>query len=212
MLPETPAEIAAREDRLNSARKRKPAGEKSEAETIDAERAEGERLRALGPEPTPEITEKKLADNPSNYMPGIEENRRLALEADAALDEHAEQVAAARQAMLDEERGGVATELAKPAVAPASVEPVDTRQLWVCVGADGIRSVSNSAVHPAFRSDAHLIGEMVVCPTCGETTVRKVDPNEDLRLDEERAIWATMAPHQRDAVMAQRRAVLTAPR
>lgn len=225
MLPETPEEIEAREERLRSARKRNPkppADESDEAkrERLEAEldqvladeRAEAERVRALGPEPTPEITSAQLADNPSNYIPGIEENRRRALEAQEAPDEHEALVAQARHAMLDEERGGVVTAAAKPAVPTPKVEREDTRQLWVCVGADGIRTMTNGTLHPVFRSDAHLIGEMVACPQCGQTSVRKVQPDEDLHLDEERAIWQSMAPHQRDAVMAQRRAALTMQR
>jgi hypothetical protein len=269
-LPETAEEIAAREARLSSPRKRKPVAEaervegerlrkynehvaveaaeaagvqarvdaaqaelvasatpqpvapdpeqeRLKAETIAAEKAEAERVRDLGPEPSM-VTTAQVAANPSDYLPGIEENRRRALEPTEDEQAHSQQAAVARQAMINEEHGGVAVERARPAVAPAPVAAVDTRQLWVCVGVDGIRSMTHGDIHPAFRSDAHMLGEMVRCPTCGETTVRKVDPNEDLRLDEERSVWANMPPHQRELVMAQRRATrneggaLTAPR
>lgn len=58
-----------------------------------------------------------------------------------------------------------------PTVAPATEE--DERQQWVCLQEDGIRTG-----HPVFRSNVHLINNMVQCPQCETTHVRRLEPGE----------------------------------
>lgn len=107
---------------------------------ILAEQAEAARVRKLGPEPNPEITQEALENNPSNYKPPEE-----------------------------------ATPMPRAAAKPADG---DTRQRWLCINDMGIRSG-----HPVFRSDAHVLGNMVVCPECGGMCVRKVMDGEVIAED-----------------------------
>lgn len=137
---------------------------------IEEERAAGEAARAMGPEPHPEITEEQLRNNPSNYVPAI----------DSFL------------AQSKEEMHVTVTQ--NPSVRvpdPVAVtEDSDTRQLWVCVMSDGIRSFdATGKLHPAFHSDAHKLDQMVRCPTCESVSVRKVLADEDLTESEKRAAW-----------------------
>lgn len=134
------------------------------------ERAAGEAARAMGPEPTPEITEEQLRNNPSNYVPAI----------DTFL------------AQSKEEMNVSVTQNPSVRVPDQVVESSeqDERQLWVCVMSDGIRSFdATGKLHPAFRSDAHKLDQMVRCPTCESVSVRKVMADEDLTESEKRAAW-----------------------
>lgn len=60
-----------------------------------------------------------------------------------------------------------------PAAKPKERAP-DKRQAWVCVTDMGIRTG-----HEVFRSDAHLLGNMVRCPECEGISVRKVEDGEE---------------------------------
>jgi hypothetical protein len=139
---------------------------------IAEERAEGERVRALGPEPAPQITEEQLRNNPSNYVPAI----------DTFMAQSAEEF---RMTVTTQDNPTVVQPAPK-----AKADDDDKRQQWVCVTSDGIRSYDNKgALHPVFGSDAHLMDHMVTCPECGSTSVRKVQPGEDLREGEAQARW-----------------------
>lgn len=122
--------------------------------------------------PIPEngtLTQEQLRNNPSNYQPAIEEF--VAKTGEIAV------------ATVTREQPTTAA---------------DTRQQWVCVTSDGIRTLDpKGGVHPPFGSDAHLMDMMVRCPRCNSASVRKVMPGEDLAEDEKRAQWM----HDRTKVM-----------
>lgn len=138
--------------------------EAARAAQILAEQAEAARVRSLGPPPVG-LTAEQLAHNPSDFHP--EDHPEVD---EGAINLGADQIAN----KLAERNASVLASEAKPAVAPEPVD-VDTRQLWVCVQADGLRTD-----HQAFHSDAHLLEVMVHCPECNSTRVRKVEPGEVL--------------------------------
>ena len=132
---------------------------------IAEEMGEAERVRKLGPEPAPEITEEQLRNNPSNYQPAMENTFKA-------------MSAATFEPTVTVANPSVVEAAATPAVV-AQAEATDERQQWVCVQGDGIRSETKGAKHPVFGSDAHMVDQLVRCPQCGSMSVRKVMPGDD---------------------------------
>ncbi len=128
------------------------------------ETAEADRIRSLGPQPNG-VTEEDLRNNPSNYVPPSEPPDNA-----PGYDPFANSVVAVNPSIHAET-------VPAPRVA-SPPESADTRQRWLCVGSDGIRTG-----HPAFRSDVHLMGSMVACPECDSQRVRKIEPGEALAED-----------------------------
>jgi hypothetical protein len=167
--------------------------------TMSAERIEEIRQQVLATVPMangipiPEsgtLTQEQMRNNPSNYQPAIEPYlEQAAVSSDTiVIGVHVEDTVAPPE----NQQGGAfaaAARVAAPVVAPEP-QPVDERQQWICVGSDGIRTLDSAgAVHPAFRSDAHLLDNMVQCPTCKSFSVRKVMPDEDLKQSRQAAKW-----------------------
>lgn len=134
------------------------------------------------PEPSG-LTQEQMRNNPSNYQPAIDPFLAQAGRSD-------EQIV----------MGVTREEPPVQQAAPVKPQDTDTRQAWVCVQSDGIRTMDNKGqVHPIFRSDVHLMDVMVRCPVCDSTSVRKVLDGEDLDLTERDAYWM----HNRTRVMGQ---------
>ena len=147
--------------------------------TMSAERIEEIRQQVLATVPMangvpiPEsgtLTQEQMRNNPSNYQPAIEP--------------YLEQAGVSSETIV---MGEIREEPPVETVAP---QAVDERQQWVCVQSDGIRTLDNTGrVHPAFGSNAHLLDNMVACPTCGSLSVRKVGDGEDLAESASQAVW-----------------------
>lgn len=74
---------------------------------------------------------------------------------------------------------GAADDPRETAAAVAEKPVEDKRQRWTCVTPEGPRTTrrpggtaSEAVVCAVFHSDDHLAKRMVVCPTCGGTSVR----------------------------------------
>jgi hypothetical protein len=61
--------------------------------------------------------------------------------------------------------------------------------------------MTKGVIHPVFGSNAHLLQNMVTCPTCGKPTVRKVTADEDLTGEDERAQWVNLSEAERNVIM-----------
>lgn len=142
-----------REAREQMAAEEAPITTTPDPAVLAAEQAEADRIRALGPEPHPEITPEMRANNPSDYHPQPDETIDIR---DYPPNPSVIQVPQDR----------------------SKASAADTRQRWICIGDTGIRTG-----HPAFRSDAHHLGQMVHCPECDGIHVRKVAPDEVLAED-----------------------------
>lgn len=171
------------EETIQAAFAPKPSEESPEEKTARLDR-EDAAVRASIPMfngvPIPEnhrLTREQLENNPSDYHPPDE--------------------TFVPPVRIEEEP------LPNPSVMQIAPKPAptttDERQQWFCLQDDGIRTR-----HPVFGSNAHLIEQMVACPVCGNTHVRRVEPGEPID-DFSLLDWQAQRDRERERLALPRR-------